>query len=600
MRGRPKKRKSTEIYETVPNLKQRLIGPSPRRTIKDRHPIWSSPNMRQQSITQMDALRDYYHPDIENEWLKTDDEEDSYVASPTRNKRLKVTPEKPRRIETRRAKRQAAEEEPSSRKRNDQDHIRPIEEEAKASISMPSAMLPPKTPISLRKKEIPSSQSPADTPLSTQSRRSLQDYARSPLKERSTNFELPIKTPVKGARWSKGLEVADSMETEYADSPVPVRAALTCDPVGPITEPEDNTEVGPPKPFDASAIHVDDFNERLKAAQRPVQEVQNSSQTRSRKEVVDSTDEDDDDDEEEAEAEAFTAGPETQAALASTEISQKSSGQAPESTLSTTTPIQNESEPAPVQRIASESPHLPNAPSPSPARETIEDQPPTQRPKRVEFVNLASSDPPAPPSQSQLSSITHPFDPTEVSAQLLADLHRETQPHGLQTESQFEMGWVAYTPANDNDDDDDPSDIDLIPSSPPQPTEQPSSSLMTVPTHLIRPPISTPPKYYRAPVPPSQATTVDVTQPSPRGSFPSSAKAVVAERSPPRILPPSSPPPVPPASSSPLAARKADPWEGYVWNGVRLTDSQLLPDSLMDDSQIGPPGLSQDIWVEEV
>ena len=58
---------------------------------------------------------------------------------------------------------------------------------------------------------------------------------------------------------------------------------------------------------------------------------------------------------------------------------------------------------------------------------------------------------------------------------------------------------------------------------------------------------------------------------------------------------------MPPSSSSPLLVnRKVDPWAGYEWNGVRLTESQLLPDSLMDDSQVGPPGLSQESWSEEL
>ena len=37
-----------------------------------------------------------------------------------------------------------------------------------------------------------------------------------------------------------------------------------------------------------------------------------------------------------------------------------------------------------------------------------------------------------------------------------------------------------------------------------------------------------------------------------------------------------------------------------MWNGVRLTDSQLLPDSLLNDSEIGPPGMSQESWNDEL
>ncbi|KAL9067662.1 MAG: hypothetical protein Q9161_006744 [Pseudevernia consocians] len=599
MPGRPKKRKSsTKSFETVPNpKKQTLLTTTKLTTIRDKHPAWSAPSMRQQSITQMDVLRDYYHPELEKGDLKTDDEEDdSYVASPTRKKRRKVTPEKPynRKIGTRSGKRQAAKEEPSNQEEMDQDVSPSIGGEAKAHVlraKMPTTMLPPKTPTSLRRKEIPSSQSPADTPLSTQSRQSLQDYVRSPLKEKSTNIDLPLKSPIKGPRWSKGLEVADSMGTEDEDSPVSVRGGLTTEPIGPTAEPEDIIEEKPRLPSHAFAIHVDDFNQRLNAAQRPVKEIQISSQRRRRHEVIDSTDEEDDFEE----AEAFDAGLETQAALASTDVSQETPDQLPESTPSTSKPAEDEPESPPTQKNASGSPNPLNTPS-LPAKENpVEDELWMQRPKRVEFVDLASSTPPGRATPSHLRE--RPFDSEKVSAQLFGDLRRDTQQGGLQTESQYEQGWIPYTSADDM-----PSDLEPLPSSP-KPIEQPSSGLMTVPTHLIRPPISSPPRFYKAPVPPSQATTVDVTQPSPRN--PTSASQGVTQRSP-QKLPllsqayPSSPPPMPPPSSSPLASRKLDPWTGYQWNGVRLTESQLLPDSLLNDSEIEPPGLSQESWAEEV
>lgn len=48
---------------------------------------------------------------------------------------------------------------------------------------------------------------------------------------------------------------------------------------------------------------------------------------------------------------------------------------------------------------------------------------------------------------------------------------------------------------------------------------------------------------------------------------------------------------MPPSRSSPLESGKvADMWVGFEWNRVRLTDSQLLPESLMNDSYFGPPG----------
>ena len=595
MRGLPKERKSTDrTHETVSNLKRNK--PSYHRTIRDRHPTWSAPNLRQQSITQMDALRSYYHPELENEDLKTDnDEADSYVPSPTRNKRRKISPQKQPacRIETRSAKLQATRDEPSIQEQQYRDALPSPGEKEKAhalKIKIPIAMLPPKTPMSLRRKEIPSSQSPADTPFSSQSRQSLQDYTRSPLKEKSTNIDMSMNSPSKVTRWSRRLEVADSMETGDEYSPVSVRLGLTTGPVSQSADPEEATEEEPQLPFHAFAIHVDDFNQRLRAAQRPVREIQNSSQSRPGHKAIDSTDKEDDN----QEAEAFNVGLETQAALASTDVSQKNSDQLPESTPPTSKPAEDDPELDPKQRVASESPDPLdplNPPSPPVRKSDVEDQFPIQRPKRVEFVDLANSTPPLPTTSSQLSE--RPSDSEEVSAQLFAELRRDAQPGGLQTESQFETGWTLYTPADDLH-----SGLDPLPSPPDHP-----SGLMTVPTQLIRPPISSPPKFYKAPVPPSQATTVDLTQPSPR-NMPSSPQPVTTrppQREPPSSSQryPSSPPPVPPPSSPPSAGRKPDPWAGYVWDGVRLTESQLLPDSLWNDSEVGPPGLSQESWSEE-
>ena len=590
----PKKLKSTSrFYETVPNVKQSRIGPPSYRAIRDKHPTWSAPNMRQQTITQMDALRDYYHPELADENLQTDDEEtDSYVASPTRNKRRRITPEKPqtRRIETRSVKRKAAKE---GSPIPDQDGIYcppSCADARKLRLKNSTAMPSPKTPTSLRRMEIPSSQSPADTPLSAQSRQSIQRYTRSPLKERSTNINRPKTSPVKRARWSERLKVADSMETDDEESPVSVRIGITTKPVASITGTKDLVAEGPSH---ASSIHVADFNQRLEAAQRPAKEIQNSSQTRPGYEVLDSTDDEDDDEE----AEAFNAGPETQAALANNHVAPAESDRPPESTPPTSKSLEDRIDLAPIQSNVSESPDTPDIPTPPFSEGGAEIQLPMPRPKRVDFVDLASSDPPSPSTPSDYSE--RHSDSKEVSAQLFAELHCETQPGGLQTESQFEKGWSIYTPIDEIH-----SDLEPLPSASPKPVEPASSGLMTVPTQFLRPPISTPPKYYKAPVPPSQATTVDLTQPSPR-NMPSLSQAIVTRRSPrkstsPSQVYPSSPPPLPPPSSSPLENRKRELLEGYVWNGVRLTDSQLLPDSLLNDSEIGPPGMSQESWNEEL
>ncbi|KAL8875092.1 MAG: hypothetical protein Q9192_009103, partial [Flavoplaca navasiana] len=81
-------------------------------------------------------------------------------------------------------------------------------------------MLAPKTPRTVRRKVIPSSQSPADTPISTCKRKSRTCQDVTPLKERSVN------TPSKSWAFSQSkttqkiprLEVADSTDVENDDS----------------------------------------------------------------------------------------------------------------------------------------------------------------------------------------------------------------------------------------------------------------------------------------------------------------------------------------------------------------------------------------------
>ncbi|MDI1489572.1 MAG: hypothetical protein OHK93_000769 [Ramalina farinacea] len=81
------------------------------------------------------------------------------------------------------------------------------------------AMPPPATtPKRLIRKEIPSSQSPVDTPLFALSQRSAKrNSSRSPLTERSINLQTPITVAPKVPGELSSREVGDSMETEDED-----------------------------------------------------------------------------------------------------------------------------------------------------------------------------------------------------------------------------------------------------------------------------------------------------------------------------------------------------------------------------------------------
>jgi len=590
MPSRPKKRRSEgQAYETVPIVKQ-VQFTAPKRTIKDRAPSWSAASKFQQTITQMNPFFEMYYPDADNENLEDyDEEQESYVASPVGRKRRRITPEEApaRRIQTRSARRQAIKTEHRS---EEEDREKQPKLPQRTVVTQPSKprpppvlMPPPKTPRSRRRKEIPSSQSPADTPLSTQSRRSVRAYSQSPLKEKSTNVMLPPSSQRKDSRWTKKLEVADSMETVEDDCPVLSRISSRISLLPSLnTGLEDVEDTGEALPDSSNvpATKLLQAKEIPESSQQQHPDDRQSSQDQMAREILDSDEEDEDEDGE------FDAGQGSQITLASIDLSLPNSNQRHAFGLFPSDLIEFEPETIDSQM---------SAPSRSAAESTAEDQSEVGNSGITKASNsndLEASDPITPSLSHEQQSESE-----GASAQLHNDLRHVTQAGGLETESQFEGAWNYYYPADTTNLASDPSDLlsslEYI-----NPT---TSTPMTVPTQLLPPRQtinSTPLKF---PVPPSQATTVDIMQSSPR-RIPSSSRGLPLQRkirSSSRVFP-SSPPPMSPTTSSPSTTRKAaDPWAGFEWNGVRLTDSQLLPESLMDDSQMGPP-LTQESLDEEL
>jgi len=500
MPTRSKKRRSTErVYETEPNVKQCHFS-APKRTIRDRQPAWSAPSKYQQTITQMDPFHALFHPCADDEDLEYDEEEETYAASPVGRKRRKVTPEKAmvRKIETRSAAREAVKPEPHRSRKQISPKAFHRDAEAEPSKPQTSLMPPPQTPRTSRKMEVPSSQSPADSPLSTQARTPARYHERSPLKERSTNYVLSKSTPKKVPRWAKKMEVADSFENDENESPFKT-------PRKPVKETKSSTPRPRGSPYETrshlSALTMtgesNTLKEVLESSEGHIQRFQDTG--RSRTNVVLDSDTDDnigeDDDEEDKQGLDALIGRSNEEAYSRTPMTNARPG------LPNTTLL---SKPSPASSIANEP-----------------------------LIPLSESD--------------------EASAQLSDDLHRAILPSALQTESQYENAWLPYHPITTLSS----SPLSTSPSPPNQAPSTPQP--MTVPTQLL------------PPIPPSQATTTDNTQP------PSSSLAL-----------PSSPPPMPPppSSSSPSAGKR---WAGFEWDGVRLTDSQLLPESLMRDSVGGPP-----------
>ncbi|KAL8762804.1 MAG: hypothetical protein Q9203_007522, partial [Teloschistes exilis] len=194
----------------------------------------------QQTITQMDHFRPRIQPEedleeIGNEYAEGTPE----THEKQKRKRRKTTSGMPlaRTIQTRSSAKKQAEidikaavESPTiahkSNKKNS--HKGPT----LASTGHDTAQMPPpKTPKTTRRKEIPSSQSPAETPYSAQRHTRRQALAASPLKERSTNLPScrPSSSPTKTAKTRLRLEVADSTGLEEKNVEVSIPLTSRCD-----------------------------------------------------------------------------------------------------------------------------------------------------------------------------------------------------------------------------------------------------------------------------------------------------------------------------------------------------------------------------------
>ena len=410
-------------------------------------------------------------------------------------------------------------------------------------------MPPPKTPKSTRLKEIPSSQSPAVTPLSTQSRRSQREQSRSPLKEKSTNLPTHCRYPRKTSGQAPGLVGADSMNGTSIDSSTSARAELERKPTPTAfarlatlaTTSQEGFAIGERDP---TSVPID---QRDLIAHNPEKEagITNS-------EIMDSNDEGSEDDLTDSGCDVDTEPQQghTTMDLAILDKPVKFT-------------VNNRGYQAHFQRLGH---------SAIPAASNLDTE--SEMPNYFSTQQSQASD------KARSHEPQHPrSDSEEASAQLTAEFLRTTQPAPLvETDSQWEATWHTYSGPNNPTYNED-TKINF--------SSSPASGNLHA---LITPglPRSQPP-----PPNSSSPTPVDITQPSPQ--LPSSFQR------PSHNLPTlsSPPPPEPIFSSSPLPTRKdGEAYMGYMggWNGERLTDSQLLPESLMDDSMPGPPGL---LFMEE-
>ncbi|KAI9871154.1 MAG: hypothetical protein M1830_003258, partial [Pleopsidium flavum] len=220
MATRFRKRVSSErVYNSTPNSKQIHFTPR-NQSILSKKPALPSSRTRQQTLTQIDFVARYVPADEDVDLNYIQEEE------PRKRKRRRTLAADgiTTTVETRASRRRKVKQEVDDEKSGsasaigDQAHIT-------QTPSSPGRgnLRPPVTPVTVGKVEIPSSQSPADTPPSTRSTGSVRIPLRSPLKALSTNVRIPLVFSPKARKsvdWHPKLEVKSSVSWENEDSQV--------------------------------------------------------------------------------------------------------------------------------------------------------------------------------------------------------------------------------------------------------------------------------------------------------------------------------------------------------------------------------------------
>ena len=574
-----RKRNPKRAYETVDKPQQIHFTPR-NRTVLLKTSSTSTPRTRQQTLTQIDFVSRLL-PETEDEDLAYEEEE-----LPRARKRRKTVPEttvEPRkRTKVKKpAKRKYVEKasnglaEGSSMGENE---LGKPPQHTRSNVHGDSMALPPETPKKIVKTEIPCSQSPASTALSTQSRRSLRRCSRSPLKERSTNSRTVPQSHSRGIKSFDGipkLEVSDTYEDETEEIQFPglisrlnsgEKSRLVTSGMGHCRSLEVTTFIDGYKDNVRSNMpQGNDAAKTLWATRGNVPRIKSGMSYSNSEEAEDGPEEED-----------FDAGLDTQAAFQHVESlasESSSNNKVDPDSLNTdraaTSPLMMR-DAIPVgrgivlhQNITDERSEQKH-PLSSPAAELAD--------YRTRSGGPSSPVPPL-----------HRTDSEQASDQLAADLYYLTQNTSrplVNTASQIENAFRPYSPPPTLDDDTHhhtaTRDLSYHDPNASSPHNLPETS-----------------RSPQQPIPPSQATTADITQPSQhpnritqlRSSSPGPLPSL-SSNAPVRGLPAA--PFV--FSSSPLDGGELSSQYTQLWDGKPLTDSQLLPESLMNISIPPPPG----------
>ena len=476
-------------------------------------------------------------------------------------------------------------------------------------------MLPPRTPRAPQGREIPSSQSPPDTPLSTQSKRPSRTQDRSPLAERSPNILLPASHSTSRRLFPGKLEIADTMDEEVEENEESQMTNVTT---------ATSRIYLPPVMRLLSQPDLRDLNVEAQVHSSMGKDYNQISKSRAniKAEILDSDHEDDSEDSAQlydclliADSEGsdeFIPSSSPDLVKAETSISPSKEKKDRNKKM---TPAGSDISHCPL--IASQTlkpeycspqsrlqaPNLPSSPFYPLRRDDIQAiDSPSRSTTAASELSIPDLDAPAMQQDMHDSCPPSPLNGTPTferpaipnlnsrsSPAIAPNFHQQVsnQEAAPETESQFQDAWRCFSP---------PPQLGPCSSSPnhtsPEDPSTPSSARQLEAAE---------PESQTASAPPSQATTVDVTQPTQPQVFLPRLRNIPSSvgKEPSRPYQISSTPPAPPSvlplSSSPIYTRKAphgDAWLGYqgVWNGKRLTDSQLLPESLMNDTVAGPPG----------
>lgn len=612
--------------------------------------------LQSETITQMDFLSPTF-PDESSLDLEEDTIATTPSAAPLGKKARESTREEPlaRVVQSRNLQKKVSAGDQLVRSGSDHTGLRTTvgNNSQPAQQSAPDPATPRRQSSNVVRGEVPSSQSPPDSPLSTQSSRSLRQPSRSPLKERSTNILSPNRPVGKGILFPPRLEIEDTFGSDCEDIQTPTqapsisRASQIC--------------------YMPSAIRMR-TDSQMTDIKRPIQDTQDggavtqdsvrTTATNVRTEIEDS-DEDQEEDEipEHESYPPCTRGTGHAAIDLPDESFRRLDPVSTTADISGTTAVRDfgleRADELIVDTVDTEHPRLPSRAASQLSIPDLDEEDDSHRQpthltddQELDVDEISST-----PLAALTSTAGQPASPEGHS-----NVDQLPQILAPETESQFENAWRTISPPPVRSPDMIPSSQ---PSSPPADTRNINPALAAgtfkvppLPPLTPRKPLSpsqatttdlTPTQPWRRASPrysqlspirissvlstrevplPSQATTTDVTQtqrsprgpvridissspqrlssPQPAPSLPplsSSRSATTKHKSSP-LQPISSsprPPPLPPLSSSPLQARKwldTDVYMGYAggWDGKRRTASQLLPDSIMNDSILGPPG----------